>query len=87
MTDEMSKLMRVQFRITPELNQKFAEWANELGMTKASFLALAVQIGANTLMRQVNPEKFITPELIEAFREAGYAVPEKVEEVVNESES
>lgn len=84
MSDEDRTTMRLQFRATVELNEKYSDWAKELGMTKASFLALAAQIGANALMRQVNPEKFVTPELIESFRRAGYVVPDRVEGTENE---
>lgn len=72
------KLMaQVSFRVLPEQNEQFAAWAAELGMTKSNFLALAALLGAKALMRQVSPEKFITPDLMKKMQAAGFGLPEQ----------
>jgi len=71
-----SKNVRVMFRVRPDVSRQLGEWAEELGMSKSSFCALAVQIGAKAIMRQASPEKFVTPELVDAMQKAGLTFPE-----------
>lgn len=65
------------FRCTPEQHAQFNAWAAELGMTTSNFIALAALLGAKALVRQVSPEKFITPELLEKMQAAGFGLPEQ----------
>lgn len=71
-----SKMARVQFRVKPDVSRQLGQWADDLGMSKSSFCALAVQVGAKVIMRQVAPEQFVTPELLEAMQKAGFVFPE-----------
>lgn len=79
MAERARPTVLISFRVLPEVSSQYTEWSAELGMTRSNFLALAALLGAKTLMRQISPEKFITPELVESLRKAGYDVPEKVE--------
>jgi uncharacterized protein (DUF1778 family) len=73
---DVTKDVRIQFRISPEWGDRLREWAEELGMSLSSFCSLAVIIGAKSLMRQASPEKFVDEEWIEKMRKAGFGMPE-----------
>jgi hypothetical protein len=54
--------VRVWSRIPTEKYEKMSQWAEQLGMSVASFVAVTSWVGARQVMRTLEPETFFTTE-------------------------
>jgi hypothetical protein len=72
---------RVQMKIPVQIVEQWDEWADQLGISRTAFVTMAAAMGGRAIMRQLAPEKFITPDLVKAFRDAGFYPDASIGEV------
>lgn len=69
--EEKEKEYRIYTRVTPELYEKFENWAARLGLTKSQFANICIQAGMGALVRAISPEEAFSPKaLLEIIKEA-----------------
>lgn len=66
------KVRKVSLRLSDELVQQIDEYARMSSQTRTGFMTMAVVIGMKQLARAVAPERFVTPEIVQAFKAAGF---------------
>jgi len=71
MTD---KLRKVSLRLSDDLVNQLDEYASMSSQTRTAFMTMAMVIGMKQLARAIAPEKFVTPELVQAFQSSGFMV-------------
>jgi len=69
------KYKKVSLRLDAAIADELDSYAALAGTTRSGFMQMALVIGMRALGRNFAPEKFMTPELLKAMREAGYDVP------------
>lgn len=78
----MPKVLTV--RLDEAVVQELDKYASLAGVTRTAFIQMAVVIGMRSLARQFAPELFVTSEMLEKMRKAGFTMPEEGE--INEQE-
>lgn len=74
-----SELMRLTVRLDETVVQELDKYASLAGVTRTAFIQMAVVIGMRALARQFAPELFVTSEMLEKMRKAGFTMPEEGE--------
>ena len=67
---------KISFRIANDVAAEIDEYAAMAGMTRSAFVNIAVVIGMRALVRQIAPERFLTPEMVTTMRAAGFGIPD-----------
>lgn len=73
------ELARVSLRMDAGIVEELDKYADLAGVTRSAFIQMAVVIGMRSLARQFAPELFVTSEMLEKMRKAGFSIPEGVD--------
>jgi len=67
---------KINFNVDEALLQEIDTYAAAAGVNRTAFINMAVAIGARALARQLMPEKFVTTDMLQKMKEAGYSMPD-----------
>lgn len=96
---EVEEMVRLSVRVPVETRDELQKLSEISGLKMSAFLATSLVIGARQLVRQTNPEHFVTPRLMRAILESmgfdieavagaiGKGVDELLAEIAREDES
>ncbi len=66
---EVEEMVRLSVRVPVETRDELAKLSEMSGLKMSAFLATSLVIGSRQLIRQTNPEHFVTPRLMRAILE------------------